>query len=71
MSTVDLSKFDVRTIERYLAEGKVSRADYDAFLSSLEDCSTDAVEASVKFSSHSRGRRVEFGSEPGHDDDEA
>jgi hypothetical protein len=70
MSTQDLSKFDVRTIERYLAEGKVTRADYDAYLAALPDDADESVESSVQFSSNARGRRADFGSEPGPDEDE-
>lgn len=48
MSTIDLAKFDVRTIERYLAEGRVTREEYAKHLASIEDSANNADESNVR-----------------------
>lgn len=40
----DLRHLDVRVVERYLAKGKITRADYEQFLSGLPDLSEEAEE---------------------------
>lgn len=39
---VDLAKLDVRTVQRYLAKGVVTRKEYDVFLASLPDASAES-----------------------------
>ena len=43
------NKFDLRNIERNMRRGKVSKEEYEAYLSSLEDCSDDAEECETRF----------------------
>jgi hypothetical protein len=68
---LDLSLLDVRTIERFIAEGKVTVEAYEAALAGLEDCAADADESRLVFTSHARSRRVDFGAEPTGDEDES
>ena len=39
MSTIDERMFDKRVVERNIKRGKITRAQYEAWLASLEDCS--------------------------------
>lgn len=60
--------FDVRKIERLIAEAKVTRDEYAAYLATLEDCAADAEESSVRFTAHDRGGRrgTDVFSDQGH-----
>lgn len=59
------ARFDTRVIERFLAEGRVTREEYEAFLATLEDCEADADVSSVKFvaTASSRGPWTDAGPE--------
>lgn len=54
MSQLPENMFDVRHIERFLAEGKVSADQYKAYLDSLEDCGENMDKSGVKFLVHER-----------------
>ena len=43
--------FDIRVVQRYIKLGRLSAADYDKYLASLEDSAADAVETDTRFSS--------------------
>lgn len=45
--------FDVRTVERNIARGKITRAEYEAWLETQEDCADLAENAGTVFT-HSR-----------------
>jgi hypothetical protein len=51
--------FDLRTLERFLADGTTNQADYDAYLATLEDSADNAEISSVHMQTHRRIRRVE------------
>lgn len=57
MSTTDESKFDVRHVERFIAEGKLTRAEYDAWLAQLPDSGDQAEASSVRFTVSDPTRR--------------
>lgn len=65
MSQLPLHMYDVRHIERFLAEGKVTREQYEAFLAEIEDCSENLEKSSVRFIS--TDRRAYGGSSGGGD----
>lgn len=48
MST-DERKYDVRTLERNLERGLISREDYDKYLASLADVADKATKIEAKF----------------------
>jgi hypothetical protein len=48
MSQVDESLFDVRHVERFIAEGRITQQQYNDYLDSLEDCSKNADESAVR-----------------------
>ncbi len=54
-----LELFDLRNLERYFAEGKLSKEQYDSYLAGLEDSSDNADVSSVQMLSHRRVRRME------------
>lgn len=54
-----LELFDLRNLERYFAEGKLTQEQYDTFLAGLEDSSDLAEVSSVQMLSHRRVRRME------------
>jgi len=56
MSTPDESNFDVRHVERFIAEGKVTRAEYDAWLAALPDSADAADTSAVRFTVSDPGR---------------
>lgn len=66
---MNLELFDVRHIERFLAEGKVSQADYQKYLDSLEDCAEEAEVCSVRFIASDPTRRPVAGEANGPDDE--
>jgi hypothetical protein len=43
---------DVRTVERNIKSGKVSREDYKKFLDGLEDCADDAEDTETQMILH-------------------
>ena len=49
MSTIDESLFDIRVVERNIARGKVTREQYEAYLSSLEDASEHGAPTETMF----------------------
>lgn len=51
--------FDLRNLERYLSEGKLTREQYEAYLNGLEDSSDTADQSNVQMLSHRRVRRIE------------
>ena len=48
MANVD-RKFDVRTLERYLREGKVTREEYDEYVQNLPDLADKAATVEATF----------------------
>ncbi|MSP56450.1 MAG: hypothetical protein EXR69_12740 [Myxococcales bacterium] len=48
MSQVDETLFDVRYVERFIAEGRVTREQYDAWLATVEDCAKQGEESAVR-----------------------
>ena len=54
-----LELFDLRNLERYFAEGKLTKEQYDAHLADLEDSADNADVSSVQMLSHRRVRRME------------
>ena len=51
-------KFDNRSVERSIATGKVTRAEYDAWLAGLPDEAASAEESAVQMVLRSRPDRV-------------
>ena len=45
----DLKLLDNRTIHHNLAQGKITQKEYDAFMSSLEDCAELSEESETEF----------------------
>lgn len=41
---VDIRKLDSRTVERYIAKGRVSREEYEQYLAALPDLAEEAEE---------------------------
>lgn len=67
-TSIPAEMFDVRHIERYLAEGQVTQEQYDAWLAGLEDSAGEADESSVRMiRSDSSGRAIGSGH---HEEDE-
>jgi hypothetical protein len=54
------AKFDTRTLERLLREGRVTRQEVDAYLAQLPD-SADAADTSAVQFVHHHGVRASFG----------
>ena len=69
MPKIPEEMFDVRKLDRFVAEGILSRADVDAHLESLEDCAADADQSSVLMIGHARHRGDGSG-DGSHEDDE-
>lgn len=65
----DESLFDIRKVERFIAEGRITREQYQAFIDSLEDCSGDAETSSVRFVA-GQGRASFAGGEAPPEEDE-
>ena len=63
--------FDVRRIDRYLAEGALTQEDVKAYLDSLEDCSDNVETSGVQMVAHDRSRRALSSEEGGQEEDEA
>jgi ribulose bisphosphate carboxylase small subunit len=71
MPKVTEDLFDVRRIERALAEGHITPEQVQKHLESLEDCAGDAEESSIRMVAYDRSRRVEHaGGEAQHEEDE-
>jgi len=47
---IDEHAYDVRTVERHVRSGLISKKDYEKFLSSLEDSAAQAAESDVRMS---------------------
>ena len=47
---IDEHVYDVRTVERHVRSGLISKKDYEKFLSSLEDSAAQAAESDVRMS---------------------
>ena len=45
---IDEHAYDVRTVERHLRSGQISKKDYEKFLSGLEDSASQAAESDVR-----------------------
>lgn len=54
---MNLELFDIRHIDRFLEEGKVTPEAYQAYLASLEDCAEDSEVSSVRFIASDPTRR--------------
>lgn len=67
---VSADPFDVRHIDRFLAEGKVSPEQYQAHLDSLEDSSENLDKSNVRFLSYNRHGPVGYGENARQDDEE-
>jgi hypothetical protein len=61
--------FDLRKIERFLTEGKVTREQYDAYVAAQEDCSGNMETSKIAFINNDRYRGVTNSQH--HDDDES
>ena len=46
---MNLELYDVRHIERFLAEGRITQAEYQAYLDGLEDDAEGAEVSAVRF----------------------
>jgi len=53
--TVDLEKYDIRVINRYLRNGTIDQATYDAWIAGLPDESELGVDTEAQFASSSQG----------------
>ena len=49
MSTIDERMFDKRVVERNITRGKITRAQYEAWLASLEDSSEVSEDTETVF----------------------
>jgi len=47
---IDEHVYDVRTVERHVRSGLISKKDYEKFLSGLEDSAAQAAESDVRMS---------------------
>ena len=45
---IDEYAYDVRTVERHVRSGLISKKDYDKFLASLEDSAAQAADSEVR-----------------------
>jgi hypothetical protein len=50
---IDTNWFDVRVVERHIAEGRVTRKDYEQFLASLPDESEEGEETETRMTAPS------------------
>jgi len=48
MSQVDETLFDIRHVQRFIAEGKITQKQYDEYLANLEDSAKNAEEATTR-----------------------
>ncbi|MDO9280496.1 MAG: hypothetical protein Q7U06_01205 [Pseudomonadota bacterium] len=70
MSKLNEEMFDVRHLDRYLAEKVVTSAQLEEHLAGLEDCSENLEQSAIQMVAHDRHRRVVFSEEGGQDEDE-
>lgn len=49
MSSINENLFDIRVVERNIARGKITREQYEAYLTSLEDCEEMGQETATQF----------------------
>ncbi len=59
MPSVPEAMFDLRVVERHIHEGRVTQAEYDTFLSGLEDSASNVETSSVSLVTHVRSRVVQ------------
>ena len=53
--TVDLEKYDIRVIQRYLRNGTIDQATYEAWLEGLPDEAELSAETEARFSASGDG----------------
>ncbi len=58
---IDEHAYDVRTIERHMRSGQVSKKDYDKFLAGLEDSAAQAAETDTRMTFDVARRRGDDG----------
>jgi hypothetical protein len=58
---IEAHAYDVRTIERHIRVGLVSRKDYDKYLGTIEDSAAHAVESDVRMTFDVARRRGDDG----------
>jgi len=58
---IDEHVYDVRTVERHVRSGLISKKDYDKFLSGLEDSAAQATESEVRMTFDVARRRGDDG----------
>jgi hypothetical protein len=71
MSKISEVMFDVRNIERFLAEGEVTPEQVQAHLDGLEDCSDNMETSAIQMIGHERSRRAVSSEEGGQEEDES
>jgi hypothetical protein len=59
MSKLSEEIFDLRTLERYLNDGTLTREQYEEYLAGLEDCASNADTAAAQMVAYRRSRRTE------------
>lgn len=70
MSKITEDMFDVRRIDRYLAEGALTEDQVKEHLAGLEDCAENAEPSAIQMVAHDRNRRVVISEEGGQEEDE-
>ena len=70
MSDINEEMFDVRKLERFVQEGRLTQAQVDEFIGGLEDCSANAEKSSIQMIAHDRSRRINLDDEGGQEEDE-
>lgn len=61
--TLAPENFDLRTLERFIADGSILPADYQAYLDGIEDSADNAEVSNVTMLTHRRTRRIEHNSQ--------
>ncbi len=70
MPKITEDMFDVRKIDRFLAEKELTPAQVEEYLAGLEDCSENAEQSGIQMVAHDRSRRAVM-SEEGQEEDES
>ncbi len=70
MSEINEETFDVRQLERFLQEGRLTPEQVANHLASLEDCSANTEKSSIVMISYERARRPHTDDEGGQEEDE-
>jgi len=70
MSDPNEEMFDVRHLERFLQEGRITPEQMASRLASLEDCSANTEKSSIVMVAHERTRRPHTDDEGGQEEDE-